>query len=156
MQPIDFFEVLNFDGFFLSYFIKSSFSGLLFSMLMNISSRYSIKYFLFGANLGGTITLTLFGIDLILKGINFIYKNYKRKKEREEKIEKQFRVYFKELDSIKTNMCKLIKEIYDFSLNDIRNYKLSQQNPMTNIYKNIQKFEEIQRNFQDICSKFKE
>ena len=53
-------------------------------------------------------------------------------------------------------MCNLIEEIYNFSLNDIRNYKLSQQNPMTNIYKNNQKFEEIQRYFQDICSKFKE
>ena len=93
-------------------------------MLMNISSRYYFKYFLFGATLGGTITLALFGIDLIFKSIKFIYKYYKEKKKREERITKEFKAYFKKLDSIKTKMCNLIKDKYNFfnlvsSLNSI-------------------------------------
>ena len=48
-----------------------------------------------------------------------------------------------------------MKEIYDYSLNDIRNYRISQQKPMKNIYENNQIFEDIQKSFQDICLKFK-
>lgn len=46
-------------------------------------------------------------------------------------------------------------EIYFINNNDIIMYKISQQNPMKNIYKNIAKFEKIEEQFKNICLEFK-
>ena len=46
-------------------------------------------------------------------------------------------------------------EIYCTKKNDIKMYKISQQNPMKKIYVNIKKYEEIEESFKNICSNFK-
>ena len=51
---------------------------------------------------------------------------------------------------------KLMEEIYNSSLNDIKNYIISQKNPMKNIYNNKKNFELIQKSFQEIYIKFED
>ena len=47
-------------------------------------------------------------------------------------------------------------EIYSNKKKDIKMYKISQENPMKEIYKNTAKFEKVEEEFKRICLEFKE
>ena len=45
-------------------------------------------------------------------------------------------------------------EIYNTKNNDIKWFKISQQNPMKKIYNNIERFKKIVEQFKNICLEF--
>ena len=55
------------------------------------------------------------------------------------------------LYSLKNRIIDKVEEQYNNSLSDIKNLWISQEIPMSNIYNKSKEFEEIQKNFQNIC-----
>ena len=85
----------------------------------------------------------------------YIYKIYSENKKREEKIRWQFKFYFNTLEIIKKNILAIMYETYHTKNNDIRRFKISQQNPMKKIYSNNEIFKKIVEQFKNICLEFK-
>ena len=78
---------------------------------------------------------------------------YLHNKKRENIIIQQFETYFDKLNFIKKKILNNMESLYNEALNDIRNYKISQKEPLINIYINNKKLEKIQNEFLNICNK---
>ena len=112
-----------------------------------------------GAITGGFVGfgggLMLFPMIFIYESGKYIYRNYSENKKREEKIRIKFKYYLNNLEIKKKKILTNINEIYSTKTKDIKMFKISQQNPMKQIYKNIETFEKIEEEFKNICLEFK-
>lgn len=120
----------------------SSFIG----SLCTISSEISIFMGLGIGFLGGILLVGLGGF--LTYGIVKYFHNLKRK----EKILQQFKTYFDKLNSVKKKILTKMESFYKETINNIRNYKISQKEPLINIYNNNIEFEKIQNEFINICN----
>ena len=149
--PISFKESLIKESFFTYYGIQfgiafvGSFTG---PILATILGAFSLIDFCVGFACMLWFGVTTLPIDLLVYYILFKINNNKKRKE---KIKKQFEVYFKKISTIKERILNKMEEIYKIAFNDLRKYKISQINPMKNIYDNKAKFESIIEQFKNIC-----
>ena len=121
------------------------------SLLGGISSlTYELSLISF---ITGFFAITVIGISTFILSIPLSYLLIKfiKNRIRKEGIHNQFKLYFDMLYSLKKRIIDKVEEQYNNSLNDIKNLWISQEKPMNNIYNKSKEFEEIQKNFQNIC-----
>ena len=149
---IEFYQHSNYLDKWGDLFGYCSFAG-------GIIGLFSEMGFMAGMVAGGT--LVLYG-GILLTPVIFLYetgkyffRKYNENKKREEKIRFQFKFHFNNLEIEKRKILANMYEIYSTKNNDIKMYKISQENPMKKIYKNIEKFETLENPFKNICLDFK-
>ena len=107
-----------------------------------------------GAIIGGGLGIALSIGYLVFATSKYLYNRYKENSKRKEKIKKKFKIYFDNLEERKKKALINMENIYNEAKKEIRMYRISQINPMHNIYKNNKEYEEIQKEFQDIFINF--
>ena len=103
-------------------------------------------------SIGGGIVLT--PVFLIYEGLKYYFKSNAANKKRNEKIKANLEEYLKNLEVVKKRLVNDIYSLYKAKNDDIKNYKISQQNPMKNIYNNSEAFKKIEMKFVKFVSYF--
>ena len=114
-------------------------------------SLYAISYetpIFIGLGLGifGGIVITV-----LMGFIAYGLAKYTQNKKRKESILQNFKPYLDKLNSIKRKILTNMESLYKETINNIRNYKISQKMPLINIYKNNEEYQKIQNEFKNIC-----
>ena len=110
--------------------------------------------FIFGGmvGIGGGIAIT--PVILLYEGIKYFYKSHSANKKREEKINIQLKHYLDNLEIMKNQILNNMYSLYKIISRDIKMLKISQQNPMKNIYKNIEQFKKLEEKFRNFVADF--
>lgn len=151
---IQFYE----DSDYLNIWQKGILSLTLFGGSFGLMGGGSFIYLLAGMEIGAFLGLSggilLTPAIFLYESGKYFYRKYSESKKREEKIRFQFKFYFNNLEIKKNNILENMYEIYSAKNNDIKLYKISQQNPMKKIYNNIKSFEKIEEQFKNVCLEF--
>ena len=109
---------------------------------------------LFGSfvSIGGGIALT--PVILLYEGLKYYFKSNAANKRRNEKIKTNLEDYLKNLEIVKKRILDDIYILYKTKSDDIKNFKISQQNPMKNFYKRAEDFKNIEGKFVKFISDF--
>lgn len=116
--------------------------------ILSLTSELSLMSFITGFSLLAGVFIPTFLLSIPLA---YLLNKFLDNRIRKVEIHNQFKLYFDMLNSRKKRIIDKVEELYKNSLNDIKNLWISQEIPMSNIYNKNKEFEEIQKNFQNIC-----
>jgi len=153
---IQFYENSDYLNIWGKGLLSSSALGGIIGLIIHVNLEAIANGVIFGALFGLSSGFILTPIIFLYESGKYIYRIFSEYKKREEKIRLQFKLYFDNLEINYNKILKDMNEIYQSKNNDIILYKISQQNPMKNIYNQIKSFEKIEEQFKNVCLKFEE